>query len=139
VGQAAGEDLYEIRNSPVYAYGLNFLDLVRAIERAPDLKPVITELVQSGGHSTLRIFFSSSFAKDERLDLLRSLNDLKAYFEQATASYFAIDVEPEGDYRAVLDRLADWKQQGILDYETCEPRAAGSFDDVPAEPEQQDP
>ena len=124
-----GEDLYEIRNVPLYAYGLNFGDIVRAIEPDPDKKPVVLELVRAGGHRTLRVSFTDSLSDAERPALMRSLNELKAYFERGNASLFAIDVEPDGDYEAVCDRLARWEAQGHLDYETCEPRAAGSFDD----------
>ena len=126
--KALGADLYEIRNVPFYAYGLNFADVVRAIEPAPDKKPVIAELVRASGHRTLRVSFCDSFEESDRPDLLRSLNELQAHFETADAKFFAIDVEPEGNYRAVCDRLARWEAQGILEYETCEPRVAGSFD-----------
>jgi hypothetical protein len=129
-----GGDLYEIRNVPFYAYGLNFGDVVRAIEPAPDKKPAVLEVVRASGHRTLRVSFTKSLPPAERPDLFTSLNSLKASFEGANAIYFAIDVEPAGNYQAVCDRLAQWEAQGLLGYETCEPRSAGSFDDVPGSP-----
>ena len=126
-----GAELYEIRNVPFYAYGLNFGDVVRAIEPAPDQKPVVSELVRASGHRTLRVSFCDSFEESDRLELLRTLNKLNAHFETADSKYFAIDVEPEGNYQAVWDRFAGWEAQGLLEYETCESRVAGSFDDAP--------
>ncbi|SRR6266516_3358187 len=128
-----GEDLYEVQNVPFYAYGLNFGDVVRAVQPAPNKKPVVSELVRAGGHRTLRVTFSDSLTESERLEHLCSLNDLKASFEGANKRYFAIDIEPDGDYEAVCDRLAAWEAQGPLEYETCEARVAGTFDDTPEE------
>ena len=129
--KSLGDDLYEIRSVPFYAYGLSFGDVVRAVQPAPDKKPVVSELVRSGGHRTLRVSFSDSVAESERPNLLRTLNQLKTSYEGANVRHFAIDIEPEGDYEAVCDRLADWEAQGLLEYETCESRVAGRFDDAP--------
>jgi hypothetical protein len=119
-----GKDLYEIRNVPFYAYGLNFGDVVRAIQPAIDKKPVVAELVWASGHRTLRVTFTDSLAESERPELLRSLSEMKASFEGANKRYFALDIEPAGDYNAVCDRLADWEANGLLEYETCEARHA---------------
>jgi hypothetical protein len=129
--KSLGNDLYEIRNIPFYAYGLNFSDVVRAVQPAPDKKPVVAELVRSSGHRTLRVSFSDSLPESDRPDLLHSLKELKAFYEGANKRFFAIDVEPEGDYGAVCDRLSDWEAQGLLEYETCEERVTGKFDDIP--------
>src|SRR5438046_10028757 len=66
-----GKDLYEIRNVPFHAYGLNFGDVVRAVEPAPDKKPVVSELVRRSGHRTLRVLFSESVADGARVELLQ--------------------------------------------------------------------
>jgi hypothetical protein len=68
------------------------------------------------------VTFADSVAESERPNLLHSLNELNAFYEGANKRYFAIDIEPEGDYGAVCDRLADWEAQGFLEYETCEQR-----------------
>ena len=127
------DDLYEIRNIPFYAYGLNFLDVVRAIEPSADRKPEITALVRSSGHRTLRVIFMDKGTEKEHFELLRQLNPMKAYFEGSTPGHFAIDVEPEADYDAVRDQLDSWESAGILDYETCEARSPDSFDADPEE------
>ena len=51
--------------------------------------------------------------------------------ERLNSSFFAIDVEPEGNYEEVCERLAAWESAGLLEYETCEARIVGSFDDAP--------
>lgn len=128
-----GDDLYEIRNVPFYAYGLDFGDVVRAIELAPDKMPVAVEFVEASGHRTLRVSFAESAPETERPDLLRRLREHDAYFEDANPSYYSIDVEPGGDYAAVRAQLDKWETTGLLEYETCEARVPGSFDDRPDE------
>jgi len=126
-----GGDLYRVRNVPFYAYGLNFADVVRATSDQPHLKPEVREVVERSGHRTLRVSFEESYPEDSRVELLKKLNEHKAYFERATSSYFAIDVEPEGSYEKVYDELMRWEGAGFLFFETCEERVPGSFDDKP--------
>ena len=44
---------------------------------------------------------------------------------------FALDIPPTGNYQAVCDQLWQWEQERLLEYETCEARIEGSFDDAP--------
>lgn len=125
-----GADLYRIRNVPFFAYGLNFHDVVRATADTPDLKPEIREIVTPSGHKTLRLYFVDSVGKSEQVKLLESLQNHKAYFERATEFHVAIDIEPDGSYENVCNKLMEWENAGLLSYETCEARSPGSFDDV---------
>ena len=128
-----GPDLYEIRNVPFHAYGLNYCDVVRAVEREADQKPEILSLVKPGGHRTLRAIFKDHVPVADRGPLLAELKPLCASYENADDIQFAIDVEPDGDYAAVCDQLFQWEKSGLLEYETCEARIEGSFDDAPDE------
>lgn len=55
-----GGDLYEIRNTPFHAYGLNWGNIVRAHSDNPKLKPEVREVVAESGNKTLRVFFDKS-------------------------------------------------------------------------------
>src|SRR5688500_14860351 len=44
-----GEDLFEVRNIPFHAYGVNFLDVVEASSDSPDHKPVAHRIVRESG------------------------------------------------------------------------------------------
>jgi hypothetical protein len=129
-----GNDTYELRNTPFYAYGLNFLDVVEACAETPDRKPTVIRVTKRSGHRTLRVRLSDAVPVRERRALLDSLVTYGASFEGRDDSFFAIDIAPTGDYRAVCERLAALERAGVLDYETCEARVADSFDDVPPEP-----
>jgi hypothetical protein len=113
-----GDDLYELRNSPWYAFDLHFYDVVRAVPDEPDQKPRILEVVRRSGHKTLRVLFPPEVGEPERLEMLRSLHQWRGFYENCDGRLYAIDVEPEGDYGAVCDQLWKWEQAGLLQYET---------------------
>ena len=126
-----GGDLYQLDNVPFYAYGLNYGDVVRATEEAPDLKPEIREVARPSGHQTIRVFFETKVAEEEMLALLASLKPLAVSFERATERFFALDLEPHADLGTIRGVLDDWERKGDAAYETCEARMPGSFDDSP--------
>lgn len=126
-----GDDLYELRNVPFFAYGLNFLDVVRATVDAPDLKPEIRAVVRKSGHRTLRVMFSDSLPEGRAVELLDSLSPLKVSWEGANSRHFALDLEPDADEGAVRGRLDAWEAGGLLHYETCEALRPGTFDRGP--------
>jgi len=126
-----GNDLYEIRNSPFYAYGLNWGDVVRATTDNLTLKLEVRSVVTPSGNKTLRVFFDGALNQDEQHAVLSSAQNLGFSWERATDCLVAIDVHPESNYQAVCDKLWELEQNGTLAYETCEPRTSGSFDDSP--------
>lgn len=126
-----GDDVYRVANVPFWAYGLNHGDLVRA---TPDTEGVLTirEVVEPGGHRTLRLIFEAALDRARQEDLLgRIYVERSITFERANDRLVAVDVWPDADYRGVFEQLEAWADSGLLDFETCDPRVEGSFDDVP--------
>jgi len=130
-----GGNLYEIRNTPFYAYGINWGDIVRADSNDPKLKPEVREVVAASGNKTLRVFLNKELSQAEQDAVLSSLQYLGISWERANDHYVAIDVHPGSDYQAVCDKLIEFEREGTLAYETCEAREAGSFDDVQSDDE----
>jgi hypothetical protein len=126
-----GNDLYEIHNSPFAAYDLNYLDVVLAFAERADLKPKVQGIERRSGHRTLRIIFKTPADRSERDRLLAQLNTLGATYENSNSRQYALDIPPDRNYQAVCDQLWEWEGLGLLEYETCEARVPGSFDDVP--------
>ena len=131
--RSLGGDRYQIDNVPFFAYDLNFRDIVEAVAISPDLKPSVRRVLDRSGHRTMRVMFSDTVARDERLRLLQSLEPLHVTFENNNSSHFALDLEPEADATVVREQLERWLAAEVLEYETCESRVPGSFDDVPNE------
>jgi hypothetical protein len=129
-----GGDLYEIRNVPFCAHGLNCGDVVRATPDAPDLKPEIREVVRRSGNRTLRIFFTAEEPDPEGQDHhLAAIESMDAWVERADESVVCVNVNPTADYARLCEHLASLEQEGILEYETCEERLPGSFDALPGD------
>ena len=42
-------------------------------------------------------------------------------------------MQPNGNYQAIFDRLDELEKENILEFETCESKTEGSFDDLPEE------
>jgi hypothetical protein len=129
--QALGADRYRIENVPFYAYGVNVHDVVEARPSSPDLKPSVLRVLESGGHSTIRVSFHEGVAEEDRIGHLSLLRELHVTFERSSASYFALDLEPDADILEVRARLDALEATGVLEYETCEARIPGSFDAAP--------
>ena len=113
-----GNDLYELRNMPWYAFDLHFCDVVRALPDKMGEVPRIIDVVRRSGHKTLRVLFPPELNEEDRLEMLRSLHQWRGFHENCDSRLYAVDVEPDGDYAAVCDQLWTWEQAGRLVYET---------------------
>ncbi len=122
-------DEYEIRNTPFYAYGLNWGDIVKAVSLDPTLKPEVREVVRPSGNRTLRLYFKKNLDHRSQLQLLEEICKLGLSYERANEILIALDIPSESDYGAICDHLWALENDGVLEYETCEPRIEGSFDD----------
>jgi hypothetical protein len=120
-----GDDLFRVESVPFFAYGLNYGDVVRADSAGS----VVREVVRRSGHTTLRVVFRGMAARERCVALLSELAPLKVSFEAWGDGFFALDVAPDGDVDAVLDRLDSLENKDVLGFETCEARSRGSFDD----------
>ena len=125
-----GDDLYEVRNTPWYAEDINFLDIVRAISPAENMKPVVKEIVHRGGHRTIRIIFFDEGAA-EKQSVLEKTKQLGANYENCNNTMYALDLKPEVNFDAVADYLADCESKGWLGYSHApQPQPMGTGDKV---------
>lgn len=125
-----GNDLFRLENVPFYAYGLNFHDVVKATSDSEELIPEIRELVELSGHRTFRVFFEKSIDRQNQETILDSMKELTISYERANGIFFSLDMQSNGNYQDVFDRLDELEKENILGFETCEARIEGSFDDL---------
>lgn len=125
--KSLGEDLYQIDNIPFHAYGLNYGDIVKAIEPSPDLKPQVKEVVTPSGHRTLRIMFEKNLTEQQQTPFLNEIKEMGVGVERNNRIFVALDIPPEVDYQMVCDHLWNLQQKNVLAYETCEVRIPGTF------------
>jgi len=102
-----GDDLYEIRNVPWYAYKLNWGDVVRCEGLSPADLPIVQEVIERSGHRTLRVFFNDrDVSTVQQQVILDELSDLQAFHERHGPNLLALDVEPQADYDVLFAYLA---------------------------------
>lgn len=126
-----GDSRYRLANVPFWAYGLNYLDVVRATPNSDGIL-TIRKVVAPSGHRTLRVMFDDAVDTAKQSELLGRVHRVGIVtFERANSLLVAINISPDGDYLAVFDQLEAWADSGLLDFETCHARVDGSFDDAP--------
>lgn len=112
-----GEDRYRLRNSPFYARGFSFLDVVIA-ERQTDGFPIVRRLLLRSGHSTYQLFVSGGIdASAHFRSYAERLLGLGCTFERATAQLAAVDVPPEANIHKVYGLLEAGEQAGVWDFQ----------------------
>jgi hypothetical protein len=124
-----GNNRYQIKNIPFYAYGLNFEDIVFAEAESEELKPEIKKLLEESGHQTIRVIFTGDTSKEENIKTIEAIRNEHVGYEGNNHSQFALNVTPEGDYNQLYDALEELEEKKVLSFETCEARVEGSFDD----------
>ena len=105
-----GENRYQIKNFPFYAYGVSFDDIVEAeVKYDDDPYPYLTKVVEKSGHRTIRIMLDESVKESERsMGVLNHLSSMDCGYEGTNGEkYFVINVQPHCDYDAVRDYLND--------------------------------
>jgi hypothetical protein len=132
-----GGDEYQIENIPFCAYGLNCGDVVLATPDAPDLKPEVRSVLRRSGNRTLRVSFCDRPSKEEQQPVMAVLESMGAELERATSQFVCISVPAAISLQAIRNYLVTQESAGTLEYETCEERTAGSFDDRPSGQESQ--
>jgi hypothetical protein len=109
-----GPDEYQLENSPFFAYGISWLDIVEAHAPAasPDDFPIFTRVVTPSGHRTLRLILQPRADRaPESQAILDHLVALGASYEGLNPGYLAIDVPPAVDLELVTDYLTSTGQR----------------------------
>jgi hypothetical protein len=106
-----GGDLYRLDNSPFFAYGVSWQDIIEA-HAAPDGLLEFVRCVRKSGNRTLRAFFETFRANDPPAQaILGGLNALGCTYEGMQPRLISINVPPEVDLERVVEFLGP--QPGI--------------------------
>ena len=122
VEKAASSAIFRLRNSPFFAEGVSFLDMVSAIPDRDGNGLEFSGVIERSGHSTYLILVpadSTDFAENWRI-----LEDLGCRYESTTLArkggkkiLYAVDVPPETDIDAVYERLSDGERDGVWTFQ----------------------
>jgi hypothetical protein len=115
--EKVAEGKYRLDNSPFYAYGYSYKDVVSAAEKDGAL--VVTEPCIRGGHSTYRVYLAEGLTVDspEFETYWRRLKLLGCTYEGASNRLLSIDVPPAADIFSVYRILQDGERAGVWEFE----------------------
>jgi hypothetical protein len=103
-----GDDLYKIDNSPFYAYGVSWEDVVLAPVDPEEGCPTFVRVVSKGGNRTVRIIFDPPVQEgNESSRVLQGLVALGCTYEGANRGYMSVNVPPKLSLAAVRDYLVE--------------------------------
>lgn len=119
-----GSGRFRIESSPFFAYGVSRDDVVRAAEAAGEEAPRLEDVVEKGGHRTLRLALDSSvdLADASVQGLLERLLEIGCTHEALRPKLVSIDVPPEVDVAVVAELLQALVGDRTLLWEWADPR-----------------
>jgi len=103
-----GDDNYKLDNSPFYAYGVSWKDVVFAPFNSEEGHPTFQRVVSKSGNRTIRVIFETPVETGNESDqLLRGLLALGCDYEGANGRYIAVNVPPGVELEAVRNYLIE--------------------------------
>ena len=116
--ECVGPDQYRLDNSPFWAYGVSWLDVVEA-HRDDSGQLAFTGVVTKSGHRTVRIIFTPGIEENpEGQAIVDALVRMGCTYEGMHPGYIAIDIPPGVELTAVTGYLTDQEAQ----WEHADPR-----------------
>jgi len=114
----APASVFRLRNSPFFARGVSFLDLVRAVPRPDSGQLEFVEVIGRGGHSTYMLLvppesrdFGEAWAKLARLGC--TYESMSIHLSIGHRTLYAVDVPASSDVHAVHSVLRDGERDGV--------------------------
>ena len=119
-----GSGRYRVESCAFFAYGLSRDDVVRAVEVPGDEAPRVEDVVEKGGHRTLRLALDprTELADASVQGLLERLLEMGCTHETLRPKLVAIDLPPEVEVASVVELLQSLVDDGVVLWEWADPR-----------------
>ena len=109
-----GSDNYRLDNSPFYAYGVSWEDVVSAPFNPEEGFPTFERVVSKSGNRTIRVIFETPIETgNESERLLHGLIALGCDYEGANRKYISVNIPPGVDLDVVrkylIEHNATWE------------------------------
>jgi hypothetical protein len=99
-----GNHRYKLDNSPFYAYGVSWEDIVE-VEHAEDGMLEFTRCIEKSGNRTVRVIFESPFEHPESKSVLERISHIGCSFEGMAPYLISINVPADVDFAKVTAYL----------------------------------
>ena len=101
-----GPDRYKLDNSPFYAYGVSWQDVIEARPAREGELPTLVRVVQKSGNRTIRVVLDPpADQSEESATILDWLVELGCSYEGAGPGFLSINIPPEVELEAVCGCL----------------------------------
>lgn len=115
--ESVGKGTYRLVNSPFFAYGVGYGDIVSAAEEDGELR--FRGLVERSGHTTCRV---ALYSAENGPRVKAALHRLGCDTEDShLPSLFSVDIPPTVDYDAVVRTLEQGHSEDRWDFEIANP------------------
>ncbi|MDP4487630.1 DUF4265 domain-containing protein [Pseudoalteromonas piscicida] len=116
VATAVGDNIYQIKGAPLFAFGVNYDDHVLV---APDTEGSLDaiDIVARSEYHSLRVCFTNELENAKNIELLQELTLSGVESEQFDDGCFALTVSPQREYESFIDILHYYQELGVLKYE----------------------
>lgn len=103
-----GNNIYCLDNSPFFAYGVSWKDIVQA---EPDENgfPFFSGIIEKSGHRTVRVLLEKDSHQVD--DLIAKILELGCTCETAFSRILAVDIPPHVEMQTVTDYLTSTNLQ----------------------------
>ena len=106
MGSAVDTNLYRLDNSPFFAYGVSWQDVIEAKPSEDEVLEYV-RCVKKSGNRTLRVIFQDYQSTEPPAEeVLRGLRDLPCSYEGMQPRMISINVPPKVDLGTVTDFLS---------------------------------
>lgn len=121
-----GDDQYKLDNSPFYAYGVSWEDIVLAPFDVQEGMPAFQSVVSKSGNRTVRVIFDPPVSAGNSSDqVLQGLVVLGCSYEGANPKYISVNIPSEVALQAVRSYLVEHEAQ----WEHADPTYESLFPD----------
>ena len=111
-------DLYRLDNSPFFAYGVSWQDIVLAPYDPQEQMPTFQSVIERSGNRTVRVIFDLPLAPGNASDqILQGLAEIGCSFERANSGYVSVNIPPGVN----LDRVRSYLIANDAQWEHADP------------------
>lgn len=112
------EHRFRLISPPAFAKRLAVGDVVRVVHYGSPEVPWVEEIIESGGHSTIRVIFFRSKGDSPEADLRSKMKRFGVQvFETPFQGLVAIDVPQDVSYKAIRDYLSAGEDRKLWEFE----------------------
>jgi hypothetical protein len=103
-------DNYRVENSPFYAYGVSWKDIVLAPYNENESFPTFKSVISKSGNKTIRLFFEVPVEEGNQSSLvLKNILELGCDYEGANKKYICVNIPPNIELQSVCNFLTQQK------------------------------